>query len=287
MTFRRIIAYSGYSFYDFWTGQVVRNFHDRQTEQLGLVRRTDKPNKKLAIFVHGFRGSYLSTWGQLAHYLERHADDQKSGLADWDFLFVGYETYSISSYLDIARLIATQWQRAATAEPPYASAYDQLALFGHSLGTLGIRQLLCAASEHPEGLLEALSTVVLIGSPINGSPLAFAGKLTSIIDAVRGKPGALAPGMYSIVEGLKPNGAQIAMLHVWNKCARLDAKAAKIRPRVIKGTDDMVVGDGGLVSWDGDRVPDMVALDHRQLSKTGKDQDADSQLLDILKAELR
>jgi hypothetical protein len=39
-------------------------------------------------------------------------------LAGWDYLFLGYRTRQIVSYLDIARLIATQWENAAKKSPP-------------------------------------------------------------------------------------------------------------------------------------------------------------------------
>jgi hypothetical protein len=128
-----------------------------------------------------------------------------------------------------------------------------------------------------------LKSVVLIGSPINGSALAPFGPLAKIDDARLGKWAALIPGTYAIAEGLRPNGAQLRMLHVWNKCARRDARAAAIKPRIIKGTDDFIVGDGGLATWYGDQEPETLPLDHRQLCKVDGD---GSPLLDLIRTAL-
>ena len=129
---------------------MARAFYDRQKEHWAFVKRTDAPNSGLVIFIHGFRGSYLSTWGQLANFLTFHSDSHKV-LKTWDYLFLGYETYSIGSFLEIAAIMAGQWRLASTGAPPFdENKYSRLALFGHSLGTLGIRQMLCAVSEQPE-----------------------------------------------------------------------------------------------------------------------------------------
>lgn len=91
---------------------MTRKFFDRQKERWAYVRRTDRANDGLVIFVHGFRGSYLSTWGELANFLTQHADSDRV-LQNWDYLFVGYETYSIDTYLEIARIVASQWKKAS------------------------------------------------------------------------------------------------------------------------------------------------------------------------------
>jgi hypothetical protein len=123
---------------------------DRPIEKWSFIKRDDRNNKKLAIFVHGFRGDHLATWLDLPNFLFRHAGSDRQ-LQNWDYLFLGYETYSIGNYVAIARLISSQWERASKGLPPYGpTAYEKLALIGHSLGTLGIRQLLCASSLHPK-----------------------------------------------------------------------------------------------------------------------------------------
>jgi pimeloyl-ACP methyl ester carboxylesterase len=245
---------------------MTRALFDRQKELWAYVRRSDSPNSKLVIFVHGFSGSYLSTWGELANFLTQHADaDQK--LSTWDYLFVGYETYSINTYMAIADLVGTQWHRASTGQPPFDNnAYTQLAIFAHSLGTLGVRQLLCAASKQPPGMMTALKKAVLFGSPLNGSPLAGMGGLFRIVDLFKGKPAAVLPKNFRIARALVEGNPELEMLHVWSKTMRLHGKSAFGPTKVILGTDDHVVAMGGLVDWDDDDKA-VTAMDHSGMVK--------------------
>src|ERR1044071_4972301 len=145
----------------------MREFLNRSKEYRALIRSQDKSNTQLAIFVHGFKGGYLSTWGKLPDLIQQNADTD-ANFQDWDFLFLGYDTRNVQTYLDIAGLICTEWDKARTGNSPYNRSYTKLALFGHSLGTLGIRQLLCAWSHQPQGMQQAIHSVTLFGTPLNG-----------------------------------------------------------------------------------------------------------------------
>lgn len=166
---------------------------DRQEDLWLLLRQPYAgAGRSLAIFIHGFLGDHLTTWGRLPEMLREHALSEPL-LAKWDFLFLGYSTRQIASYLDIARLIATQWEKAATGKVPFTGEYKQFALLGHSLGTLGIRQLLCAGVMQPPQMLRALHSVTLFGTPLNGSPLANYG--AKLIGGPTQK--RLSPGIHS------------------------------------------------------------------------------------------
>ena len=265
---------------------MTRKVHDRQEERWTFVERTDQPNRQLVVFIHGWRGEHLSTWGDLAKYLEHHADEE-GVLEDWDYLFVGYETYSLGSLLDIARIIASQWKKASRGQRPFKHAYKALSLVGHSLGTLGIRQLLCAVSEHPEGMLRALHCTLLFGSPLNGSPLATYAAAARIADALKGRFGALLPGTYQINDALRPDGQILQMLQAWNETFRLSAEHQNLRVKVVLGADDLVVHQGGLARWAGDECSE-TALDHTGLCKVKyKGRQTRCLVLDELAGELR
>jgi hypothetical protein len=226
---------------------------DRQDEYWALLRKPDAAaGRSLAVFVHGFLGDHLTTWGRLPRMLADHAQSDPV-LAAWDFLFMGYATRKVSSYLDIARLIATQWEKAASGKPPFGRAYARLALFGHSLGTLGIRQLLCASVLQPREMLKALHSVTLFGTPLNGSVLALVG-------------GRLAGGV--IAEALKPGNAQLRMLRAWSESVHPIFQWRSVR--VVLGTDDEVVGSkyADLIDFAGDARPaGLVNFDHGELVK--------------------
>ena len=228
----------------------MRNMHNRERERFALLSSTERPNTKLAVFVHGFRGNYLSTWGALPDLLRQHADAHADPeTREWDFAFVGYDTRNVSTYLDIAARIFTEWAKAEEGLGPYARRYTTLALFGHSLGTLGIRQALCAWSEQPPGLRRALHSVTLFGTPLNGSLWA-----------------RFAFG-YPIGEALRQNNPQLRMLRAW--CDSAYGRDPWCAVHLVLGQDDRVVGAryAQLIQWQGDMQTSTTAVDHSALVK--------------------
>jgi pimeloyl-ACP methyl ester carboxylesterase len=226
---------------------------DRQEDRWLLLRQPNGgADRSLAIFIHGFLGDHLTTWGRLPDMLREHAPTEPI-LASWDFLFIGYATRQIACYLDIARLIATQWEKAATGKVPFGCEYKRFALLGHSLGTLGIRQFLCACVLQPAETLGALHSVMLFGTPLNGSPLANYG--AKFIGG-------------SIAEALKPGNPQLRMLRSWNESVHPLLRWKGVR--VILGTDDQVVGNkyADLIDFAGDAIPSfLLNFDHGDLVK--------------------
>jgi hypothetical protein len=226
----------------------TRTFLNRSREQWALLQASGVVNDSVALFVHGFRGSYLTTWGRLPNMLSENAD-ASAPFASWDYLFVGYNTGQIETYLDISRLLISQWRLAESGAAPFGRPYKRLALFGHSLGTLGIRQMLCAWAEHSPQTLSSIHSVTLFGSPLNGSVLARF---------------ALS---YRVRHALKRRNPQLRMLKTWS------AGAYAVRPwppiRIILGLDDRVVGNryAELVVWDGDAPVDLTTLNHGDLVK--------------------
>lgn len=224
----------------------MRVFDNRTGEQWALLSRTS-PNVKLAIFVHGFYGDYLATWGKVSDLLRSHADTD-AVCTEWDFLFLGYTTGTLETYLDIAAVIATQWHKARHGHAPFRQAYEKVALFGHSLGTLGIRQLLCAREVQPDGHLNDLKAVVLFGTPFNGSGLA---KL---------------PFWSNVADSLKPGNPQLRMLRSWS--TGVHGHLAWPPVRIVLGLDDKVVGASAYIPWPGDISPaDINNFDHSALVK--------------------
>jgi hypothetical protein len=227
----------------------VKDFINRGRENWALIASAGPENGKLAIFVHGFLGGYLSTWGRIPDFLRARAETDPV-LMDWDFLFLGYSTHDIGTYLDIASLIWTKWAQASSGEPPFAHGYHRFALFGHSLGTLGIRQALCASLVHGPQFIDSLRSVTLFGTPLNGSRLAH-----------------MAAIFYRIGEALKPENPQLRMLKVWSQGSHLFKPWPQVR--LVLGHGDWVVGHqfAELIEWPGDGVPSQETLDHSDLVK--------------------
>jgi triacylglycerol esterase/lipase EstA (alpha/beta hydrolase family) len=227
----------------------VRDLVHREDERFALIRRADKPLEKLAIFVHGFRGNYWTTWGPLGHLLHTEADS-KPIYEEWDFLFLGYDTADVATFLDIAQLIWSQWRKAERGNPPYNHPYKKVALIGHSLGTLGIRQALCAHTQQPPGMLSALHGVIYFGSPLNGSPWA-----------------KVARHFWKIGVALEAGSPQLRMLKAWTQ--DIHGYAPWPDARLVTGLDDQVVGytAGELIEWTGDEPPSLTQTDHSGLVK--------------------
>lgn len=228
---------------------VKRKFTDRPETKWALVYSEENPNNNLCIFIHGFYGNYLTTWGKIPQLLRDHADQDRA-CKDWDFLFIGYDTGNVESYIDISNIIVTEWRKARNGEAPYGNEYKRFALVGHSLGTLGIRQLLCAQALQPDRTICDLKSVLLFGTPLSGSPLAKY---------------AFWSGIGS---SLKENNPQMRMLRVWTKSTVENIKWPQVR--VILGLDDKVVGakQTELIKWEGDVDPvDVNNLDHGTLVK--------------------
>lgn len=240
----------------------MRDFVDRNAAEWAMYPRADRPNTKLAVFVHGFRGNYLSTWGKLPTLLSANADTNPP-FDDWDYYFLGYPTKRMGTYLDISDLIGTVWRAARAGTGVFKQKYTDLALFGHSLGTLGIRQLLCAW--HPAyGPRAAVRSVTLFGTPLGGSPFAVIGSL-----------------FYEIADALKANNPQLRMLRSW-----WDHAPGPPATRLFLGTDDRVVGfqRRELIEWTGDQAPpDLMNFDHSSMVKPA---DWKSSLISYLAAGL-
>jgi hypothetical protein len=201
----------------------MRDFDNRPEELFAYFRREDQANSKLAIFVHGFFGSYLSTWGALPDLLHKNSDTPTSAFSDWDYVFLGYKTRAIRGYLDISDLLLTHMRNALSGNGPYGQPYDDFSLFGHSLGTLGIRQFLCTSSFHDVQLVRKVRSVTLFGSPGKGSPLA-----------------PIAAPFVEVGHALKPGNPQLRMLAEWTACAH--SQGSWPPPLLVMGKGDKVVG---------------------------------------------
>lgn len=215
-----------------------------------FIHNTKRRNIKLAIFLHGFWGNYLTTWGKLPQMLHDHAATAKP-FRDWDYLFLGYDTKKVKLYSEIAVIARSKWEQARDGAPPFDHRYTKLALFAHSLGTLGVRQLLCAWKQ-PKTIEQTIKSVTLLGSPLNGSSLA---KMLNIIE--RGL-------IWPIASALRPDSPQLQMLREWVEDSYV--KHPWPQSTVVVGHNDRVVGNE-LEKWAGDSEPFMVGLDHSSICK--------------------
>ena len=116
-------------------------------------------------------------------------------------------------------------------------------------------------------MLDALKATILFGSPINGSSLSGLAGLAPLADLFAGKPAALLPGAYKIARALEPDSPELQMLYTWNETIRNFGKGKFGPCQVILGTDDQVVGTGGLAHWLGDQKS-TTAMPHSEMVKT-------------------
>ena len=243
----------------------TRDIQNRLKEKWAYIPASHGKNRRLAVFVHGYGGNYLDTWGNLPQLLTEYADT-KEPFASWDYLFCGYPTLDVRTYLDISVLIATQLTQALSGIDPYVASYENFALVGHSLGTLGIRQFLCDWKSQPAGILGRLKSVTLFASPIAGSFLAHF-------------------GIGAIANSLRPSSPQLQMLKRWTSCAHSREPWPEVK--TVVGVGDRVVGqtDSFFVDWTNDNQrPHYIPVGHIEMVKV--EEWKNSACLDVLKGQL-
>ncbi|PON14871.1 hypothetical protein C2W62_26795 [Candidatus Entotheonella serta] len=117
-------------------------------------------NTRLAIFVHGFIGDYLETWGKFPELLQ--AD---SSLDNYDFLFWGYPSRFFRQNEDIG----TTGKHLKSEIDYLAKPCAKIVLIGHSMGGLVIRSYLVQAFIDGKGRdLNTIADVLLFGVPNEG-----------------------------------------------------------------------------------------------------------------------
>lgn len=221
----------------------------RPENHFALIQNSKNINSKLVIFIHGFWGGFLKTWGKIPTLLKK-SDKSKNAdpiLQEWDYLFLGYKTGNVETYIDISKILETNINLSINGNEPFKKSYKRFTLVGHSLGTLGIRQLLCDYSVQPKNFFKMLHNIILLGTPINGSTLAYLAFWQKIADS------------------LKPNNPQLRMLNNWTKSTHSFIQWPVTK--VVLGNEDKVVGDsyGDIINWVGDGKIQNTGLNHKNM----------------------
>jgi len=121
------------------------------------------PRRIVAVFVHGWHGHQIDTWGNFPGLLESDPD-----FKEFEFFFWGFPTALTGKNPGsgaIAKVLATELQNRF-------SGYD-LVLIGHSFGGIIVKKMVLECSKE---LLERTKHVILFATPHLGSPLAEFGK---------------------------------------------------------------------------------------------------------------
>ena len=153
-----------------------------------LFKSRYKKNKNLVVFVHGFTGNYLSTWGAFPELL---TGDPR--LMHFDFLFWGYSSNFFFPKEDFLlkniRQLFTQFlskhktnqhievvAQGLQTELNYLDEYDNITLIGHSLGGLVIRsyiiQNLKGFKKENQERIKKINQIILFGTPNEGLDIA-------------------------------------------------------------------------------------------------------------------
>lgn len=153
-----------------------------------FYKNKQKKNTHLAVFVHGFTGNYLSTWGKLPELL---LSDPR--LLHYDFLFWGYSSSLLfpneNFFLDNIRQLFSQFlnkhktnqrieviSQGLQTELNYMDNYENISLIGHSLGGLVIRsyiiQNLIENKTVNKNRIQKIDNIILLGTPNEGVDIA-------------------------------------------------------------------------------------------------------------------
>jgi pimeloyl-ACP methyl ester carboxylesterase len=158
---------------------LFRRLLKRKMESPAVVPVRVEENSAAIVFVHGFSGDALKTWGNFPSQLA-----QETGLKGWDIFSYGYAT-SIrrvetpglwSADPNIERLAIGL--RTAASLPPL-NKYRSLAFIAHSMGGLVVQEALAEPVQLAvhEQLAYRVSHVILFGSPSGGLKKAIIGFL--------------------------------------------------------------------------------------------------------------
>jgi pimeloyl-ACP methyl ester carboxylesterase len=134
-----------------------------------LIQRTPAADA-LVVFIHGFTGTAVETWGKFPEFLKADQDLQKI-----DFLFWGYPS-SINFFYSVSRYfwtdnpdIATVGKALRSLLADRAVSYKKLILVGHSMGGLAIQSFVLEELIKKERThLDRLTEIVLYGTPSGG-----------------------------------------------------------------------------------------------------------------------
>jgi alpha/beta hydrolase fold len=117
-------------------------------------------NKVAIVFVHGFTGDVVKTWGEIPHLLH-----QQPELAGWDLAGFGYES---GCRFDIVNLWSADAGLEEISTMLYTDLdsprYERIALVAHSMGGLIVQRALV---KYPK-LRTRVSQVILFGTPSRG-----------------------------------------------------------------------------------------------------------------------
>ena len=121
-----------------------------------FINNPKNKDENIVIFLHGFRGNYISTWGDLATLLEKDKNTKEC-----DFLFLGYPSgfFKNLKIESIANFLETRIK-------VLNKSYKNIILIGHSMGGLVIRSYILETLLKGKGNnLEKIKQIILLGTP--------------------------------------------------------------------------------------------------------------------------
>lgn len=149
---------------------MVRRQFGGKTRKTALTPLRVNNSEVAIVFVHGFSGDALKTWGNFPTYIAA-----EQGLLSWDVFSYGYATSLFrfetpqlwSADPDIERLALGL--RTAAALPPL-NQYKSLAFIAHSMGGLVVQEALLEEQpiDFDNQLAHRTSHVILFGTPSGG-----------------------------------------------------------------------------------------------------------------------
>jgi|GEM_PF-4091944 len=205
---------------------------------------------KLVIFIHGFDGDYIGTWGDLPYVLKEFADTQTI-LLNWDYLFIGFETVWLRSSVRIADELSQWIDDALVGEDPFEHPYEEIALVGHSLGTLIVRHCILSAQCRNFATIEAVTRAIVIGQPVFGTTVADFLRLLTF-------PYLRKP----VLSELTPGNGFVEQMRRWGHCATADAAHPLCKIFVYDISSDIVSNLVTAPFWAVDQASGSLPGDH-------------------------
>jgi len=136
--------------------KIIRNVH---------FYKSKSKEKSAILFVHGFRGEVISTWGKTSEYLSHEEE-----LRNWDLIFLGYNSGLLPNFVDgwlvaVPEIAKIALNISTIINTLKKQKYHSVTICAHSMGGLAVQRAIVDMTDNE---LAFIRSFVMFGTPSGG-----------------------------------------------------------------------------------------------------------------------
>lgn len=202
-----------------------------------------KPPKSLVVFVHGFSGRAVETWGEF-----RDMIPQNRKFASCDVVFLGYESVTRSApynagvlYRTLTALVEEYPRFVRTSGAPIRRRtfkYNKIVLVGHSLGGVLVRDIAMSVATEGKSWSKKISLMLFAPAHMGANVISLANEAVGFVNwvnPIRAVAHLISPSLKDLKEGSR---YLTALLKRARALGRNTTTKARI---VVHGSRDRIV----------------------------------------------